>query len=359
MRKEILLAHFPKLSVRRYQHLLAAFSSIDRIWEVEFDDLKKINWDDDLIHEFLIWRDNLNVDKIAQTLEKEKTVCLTRDDPNYPTLLKTIYDPPFCLFVRGTLREDDFYLAAVGTRKYSAYGKQVTEELIAPLASQGITIVSGLAFGIDSIAHEATLRANGRTVAVLGSGIDQAHIYPVAHARLADQIISAGGAIISEYPPGSGPTRYTFPERNRIIAGMSLGTLVVEAAEQSGALITAQCAIDNGREVFAVPQNITSRTSIGPNNLLKAGAKVVTKAEDILDALNLHHIAEYVTNKEIIPDSQTEAELLKHLSREPVHVDLLIKNSGLPSPSVNSALILMEMKGKVRNLGGMMYVLAR
>src|SRR3989338_7584109 len=129
MQKEILLAHFPKLSVRRYQHLLAAFSSIDRAWEAEFDDLKKINWDDDLVHEFLTWRDNLNVEKIKQTLQKESITCLTRDDQNYPALLKEIYDPPFCLFVRGTLKADDFNLAVVGTRKFSAYGKQATQEL--------------------------------------------------------------------------------------------------------------------------------------------------------------------------------------------------------------------------------------
>ena len=152
---------------------------------------------------------------------------------------------------------------------------------------------------------------------------------------------------------------FTFPRRNRIIAGMSLGTLVIEAAESSGALITAQCALDYNREVFAVPQNITSPTALGTNTLIKNGAHPVTAAQDIFDALNLHDVKKFIANREIIPDSPTEAEILKHLSREPAHVDQLVKLSGLDSPAVNSTLVLMEMKGKVRNLGGMMYVLSK
>jgi len=359
MKREILLSFFPKITVKRYREMLGIFSSLDDVWQAEFDELKKIKWEDNLVHEFLVWKENLDEKKIHKILEHENIHCVTQDDDDYPELLKQIYDPPFCLFVRGELKNDGFNLAVVGTRKFSPYGKQVTEELVGQLATQGITIVSGLAFGIDSIAHEATLKAGGKTVAVLGTGINDRHIYPAQHRELANRIIESGGAIISEYPPGTLPSKYTFPRRNRIIAGMSLGTLVVEAAKKSGALITSECAVEAGREVFAIPQNITSKTGAGSNNLIKMGAKLVTEAQDILDALNLQDIEEYVTNKEIIPDSPTEAKLLEHLTREPIHVDFLIKQSGLPSPEVNSTLTLMEMKGKVKNLGNMNYVLSR
>jgi len=250
-------------------------------------------------------------------------------------------------------------LAVVGTRKFTKYGKQVTEELVLELANHGITIVSGLAFGIDSIAHSTTLRAGGKTIAVLGSGVDKNHVHPSSHRELANNIIDSGGAIISEYPPGALPTKYTFPKRNRIVAGMSLGTLVIEAPEKSGALITAECAMDNNREVFAVPQNITSLTAAGPNKLIQTGVTCVTKSKDILDVLNLQNVAEYVTNKEILPDSPTEAELLKHLSREVIHVDELTKKTHMKSQEVNAILTLMEMKGKVKNLGNMNYILSR
>jgi len=359
MDKLILLAHFPKISPKRYQQLLAAFSNIDNAWEAEFDELTKIGWDVNLVHEFLTWKEKINEEVMSAVLEKENIICITIDDVDYPSLLKQIYDPPFCLFVKGKLTNSEFNLAVVGTRKCTPYGRQVTEELVSDLAAKGITIVSGLAFGIDSIAHGTAIKARGTTIAVLGSGNNTHNIYPTAHRDLAQNIIEHNGAIITEYPPGTEPTAFSFPRRNRIIAGMSLGTLVIEAGEQSGALITSSCALENGREVFAVPQNITSHTSIGPNNLLKMGAHLVTKADDILDALDLHNVSQYVTNKDILPDSPTEAELLKYLSREPIHVDMITKQTGLTSSTVNSTLTLMEMKGKVRNLGGMMYVTAR
>lgn len=359
MKKEILLSYFPKITIKRYRELLGVFSSIDNIWKAEFDDLKKTKWDDSLIHEFLVWRENLDEEKVHKILDHENIHCLTQDDQDYPELLKQIYDPPLCLFVRGELKNDGYNLAVVGTRKYTPYGQQVAEELVPQIAAQGITIVSGLAFGIDSIAHEATLKVHGKTIAVLGSGINDRHIYPSQHRELAQRIIEGGGAVISEYPPGTLPSNFTFPRRNRLIAGMSLGTLVIEAPEKSGALITASCALENGREVFAIPQNITSRTATGPNNLIKMGAKPTTCAQDIVDALDLQNIVQYVTNKDILPDSPTEATLLTHLSKEPTGVDELIKKSGLGSATVNSTLTLMEMKGKIRNIGGMMYVLAR
>lgn len=359
MKKEHLLAHFPKITLKRYRELIAAFSDLDKAWTASLSELLKIGWDENYVHEFLLWKEMLNEEKTQKILVQEQIHCVLMEDPEYPPLLKELYDPPFCLFVRGTMTGLSFPLAVVGPRQFSLYGKQVTEEMVTALAPKGITIVSGLALGVDGIAHQAALDVGGKTIAVLGSGNDRQHIFPSGHRHLADKIVAGGGAVITEYPPGMMPTQYTFPRRNRIIAGISLGTLIIEAGEESGALITAQCALDNGREVFAVPQNITSVTAVGVNNLLKVGAHPVTSAEDILDALNLRDVAEYVINSAILPDSPIEAKLLEHLSREPLHVDQLIKRSALDSPTVNSTLTMMEMKGKVRNVGGMQYVLAR
>ena len=359
MRKEIILSYFPKITPRRYQQMIAFFSSLDNAWQGEFDEFRKAGFEDSLISEFLEWRDKVDEEKIEKVLKQEGITCLTKDDDDYPKLLKEIYDPPFCLFVRGQIPKNEFMLAVVGPRRYTSYGQQVTEEIVSELARQGITIVSGLAIGIDGIAHKATLKAGGQTVAVLGSGVNKAHVQPAQHCNLAEEIISKGGAVLAEYPPGTVPTKYTFPRRNRIVAGMSLGTLVIEAAEESGALITAQCTLDNGRELFAIPQNINSLTSVGVNKLIKNGACVVTSARDILDALDLHDVKEFVANRAILPASPAEAKILPHLSREPIHVDALTKLSTLDSPTVNATLTIMEMTGKVRNLGNMMYVLAK
>ncbi|MDA2921876.1 DNA-processing protein DprA [Patescibacteria group bacterium AH-259-L07] len=211
---------------------------------------------------------------------------ITPQDKNYPQLLKEIPDSPHKLYVWGVLKQKEKYpLAVVGTRKVSNYGKQVTIELVKELAKQGLTIISGLALGVDGISHQAALDANGRTIAVLGSGFD--HLYPQEHAKLANDIVKSGGAIITEYPPDAKPTQKTFPARNRIIAGMSLGVLVIEAPMRSGALITARHALEQNRDVFAVPGSIYNKNSAGTNNLIKMGAKPVTSPEDILESFNL------------------------------------------------------------------------
>ncbi len=359
MKKEILLSYFPKITSKRYQQLIAVFDNLDNAWQANSEALKTTGWDEKVIKEFLDWKNKIDENKIAKILEQENIYCLTKDDEEYPELLKQIYDPPFCLFVRGNLDMIKFPVAVVGTRKFTNYGKQVTGEIISELAKQGITIVSGLALGIDGIAHETTINAGGKTIAVLGTGINRKHVYPASHYQLSEKIIASGGALVSEYPPGALPSKYSFPRRNRIIAGLSIGTLVIEAPEESGSLITSQCALDYGREVFAIPQNINSINSTGVNNLLKNGAHLVTKAEDILEVLNLEKIKEFIDNQEIIPDSPTEAKILQILTGEPVHVDVISKKAELDSPTVNATLTLMEMKGKVRNLGGMNYILGR
>jgi DNA processing protein len=294
-----------------------------------------------------------------EKLAKENVSVITIKDEKYPKLLREIYNPPALLYYKGRLEEDEFAIAVVGTRKCTSYGKQVTSEITRDLANNGITIVSGLALGIDTLAHQAALEVNEKTIAVLGSGLDAQNIYPVTNCHLAEKIIETGGTLISEHPLGTLPLKFNFPQRNRIIAGLTLGTLVVEAPLTSGALITAKFALEFNREVFAVPGSIYSENSAGPNNLIKMGAKAVASAADILEALNLQRAIEYVEAKKIVPDSKNEAILLEYLSKEPVHIDILIKQSKLDTATVNSTITMMEIKGKVRNLGGSQYVLAR
>ncbi len=213
---------------------------------------------------------------------------ITIADTRYPPILKQIADPPQHLFLRGELIASAICIAVVGPRQHSAYGAKVTEKLVYAIAKAGVTIVSGLARGIDGIAHQAALQAKGKTVAVLGSGCDDESIYPKEHVPLAHSILSSGGALISEYQPGSSPTKLTFPARNRIIAGMAKATLVIEAAQRSGSLITARCALDYDRDVLAVPQNIDSPTARGVNELIRMGAYPVTSPRDVLFHLGLH-----------------------------------------------------------------------
>lgn len=357
MNYHALLAHFPKITSGRYQKLTAYFPDLKNLWEAEKTDLARAGLEEEIANEFLFWRGAARAEKILEKLDQENIEVISINDSIYPALLKEISDPPHTLFVRGRLPKNGSpALGVVGTRKFTAYGKFACQEIVGPLAGRGIIIVSGLALGIDAIAHQVALDNNCQTVAVLGTGIDKNSVYPAAHQHLAEKIIEAGGALISEYPPGFTPTQYSFPARNRIIAGLTLGTLIVEAPENSGALITAKCALDYNREIFAVPHSINSPTGIGPNNLIKMGAKAVTRASDITECLNLTELKEIINNKQILPANPTEAKILELLSQEPQHVDLIIKTSGMDSSSINSTLALMEINGKVLNLGGMNYV---
>jgi DNA processing protein len=236
------------------------------------------------------------------------------------------------------------------------YGRQVTEEIVTDLARNSITIVSGLARGIDSVAHKAALEAGGRTIAVFACGLDT--VYPAENADLAKWIIR-NGAIVSEYPLGTRPRPDNFPRRNRIMSGLSLGVLVIEAGESSGAIITANMALEQNREVFAIPGSILSPVSKGTNHLIQEGAKLVGDYTDILEELNLMAVAQQIEMKELLPESDTEANLLKRLGAEPTHIDEICRLSGLPISTVSSTLAMMELKGMVKQVGAMNYSLAR
>ena len=312
---------------------------------------------DDKLCTAIVEQQRQEIGPIEANLDRFGIQFIWYDDPVYPEQLKTIPDPPACLYVRGEITPSTPSIAVVGSRKATNYGRQVAGELTRDLAAAGLTIVSGLAFGIDAMAHQATLDVGGRTIAVLANGLDE--IYPTTHRALGREIVAKGGALVSEFPPGTPPLRHHFPIRNRIIAGLSLGTLVIEAAEESGSLLTARSAIEAGRDVFAVPGPITSPLSAGPHGLIRLGAKLTMNAGDILDELRLGDLTEQRMTRSIVADSELEAILLAQLTHEPIQLDDLVRQTELPAAEVSGALLLMEMKGKVRNLGAQQYVLGR
>ncbi len=345
----------------RFSKIKKSFSSLEEAWQAPQSALEKIGLEPKVIAEFLEKRKIIDLDRELERLAKAKVRVVALEDEAYPKLLKEIYLPPPLLYYRGQLpQRNDFLLAIVGTRKPSLYGRQVTSSLAAELANAGLIIVSGLALGVDALAHQAALKTEkGKTIAVLGSGVEERSVYPRANGQLAEKIITQGGCLISEHPLGTPALKQHFPRRNRLISGLSLGVLVTEAPVKSGALITARFSLEQNREVFSVPGNITNPASGGANNLIKMGAHAVSEANDILDALNLRRATAYLAAAAITPDTAEEARLLPLLGREPIHIDELTRHTGLPMHLINATLTLMEMKGKVRHLGAMQYVLAR
>jgi DNA processing protein len=290
-------------------------------------------------------------------LERNPIRALTWNDPDFPARLKEIYDVPPVLYVRGTITpEDEWTIAVVGTRRATIYGREVTERLTAELVRNRITIVSGLARGIDSIAHRTALESGGRTIAVFACGLDE--VYPPENVKLAQSIIEHG-ALVSEHPLGTRPKKEHFPLRNRIMSGLSVGVLVIEGDVNSGAMITASLALEQNREVFAVPGNILSLASRGTNRLIKEGAKLVSDVQDILEELNLTMIPRQLEMREVVPENEIESLILKYLSHEPTHIDEVCRSSCLPIATVSSTLAMMELKGIVRQMGGMNYIRAR
>ncbi|MFH1003704.1 MAG: DNA-processing protein DprA [Chloroflexota bacterium] len=347
----------PGIGRVRLAQLEGYFGGLEAAWQAGPADLGRAGLDGRSVSAITAGRPRISLEAEMAKLGSYHVTVLSCRDPGYPARLKEIYDYPPVLYLRGELLPgDEWCLAVVGTRRATVYGRQVTEEITAGLARSKITVVSGLAKGIDTVANGSALEAGGRSLAVFACGLDI--VYPGENADLARRIMERG-ALISEYPLGTRPRAENFPRRNRILSGLSLGVLVVEAGETSGAMITAHLAVEQNREVFAVPGSILSAASRGTNHLIQEGAKLVRDYGDILEELNLTAVARQMELKEIMPATEGEAGLLKWLSAEPVHIDEICRSSGLSVPAVSSTLAMMELKGMVKQVGGMNYVLAR
>lgn len=346
-----------KIGSQTLKKALAPFSNPEKLWQCPVSNLRKY-LDEKIVRLVLEAREQFDPDDEIEKLQKFDLGYMTLYDKNYPSLLAEIPDAPVILYIKGDPEVlSSPCISVVGSRKYTNYGKSVAYKLSRQCASKGLTIVSGLALGIDAFAHQAAVDVGGKTIGVLGCGLDQ--IYPVSNFALTKEILQNGGTIITEFPPGTPPLRYNFPARNRIIAGLSTGTLVVEAAKESGALITAYQALEYNREVFAVPGNIDSESSEGANQLIKNGAKVVTKYEDIFEELNIEEIKAIEKSKKIIPQSKEETIISEFIKSEAKQIDELVSSGKINIVALNTALTIMEMKGLIENLGGGRYKLKR
>jgi DNA processing protein len=341
----------------RLEKLLDYFGTLQEAWQSQSHHLTAAGLNTKLCQQLIRIRKEVCLDELVDDLLAAGIQILTWDDPAYPDRLRQIKQSPFVVYLKGNLVEEDSWsVAVVGTRRFSAYGRQVTELMTRTLAEQGITIISGLARGIDGIAHAQALDVGGRTLAVLGSGLDQ--IYPPEHRGLAERISNHGG-LISEYPPGTPPDGSNFPPRNRIISALSKAVLVIEAGQKSGSLITANYAAEQGKEVFAVPGKITAPLSKGTNKLIKLGAHPLLEVQDVLDFLNMKLVSRQQVVRRTLPSDHKEAVLYNVVGDEPLHVDELSVLTELPIEEVTATLAVMELKGMVRKTFGMKYIAVR
>jgi len=350
----IALTRVTRIGPRRFDLLLNAFGSAHAVWVASESNLIAAGLDRRTTASLLEARRKVDPSIETRNLERFGARALRSQDPDYPERLKTIYDPPPVLYVQGELDPPDQpSIAIVGTRGATTYGKMAAERMANGLAEAGITVISGLALGVDAAAHRGALASGGRTIAVMASGLDR--IYPSQHAQLAKDI-TRSGALITEFPIGTKPDAVNFPRRNRVISGVSSGTLVVEAGGRSGALITAAFAAEQGRDVFAIPGSIFSPVSQGTNSLIRDGATPVTSIDDILAELQPSRTVRQLTAKDILPPDETERAILEVLSSDPVHIDEIAQAVSLPMSTVSASLAMMELKGMVQQSGGMNYV---
>jgi DNA processing protein len=341
----------------RFKALLDFFGDPAVAWNAPAEALMEAGLSAKIVENLNKVRTQVNLEKVYERMQAQGIRCLTWNDENYPRHLKNIDQPPPVIYVRGEmLPEDDWAVAIVGTRKVTSYGRQVAEEVATFLAQNRVTVVSGLARGVDAIAHQSALKAGGRSIAVLGSGVDR--IYPPENRRLAEEMIDRG-ALVSDYPPGTAPDGTNFPPRNRIISGLALAVVIVEAGVTSGALITATFAAEQGREVFAVPGSILALQSKGTNRLIQDGAQPLLDPQEILEVLNLTQVTEQQAARRILPTDPIEMRLFSTLGPEPMHVDEIRAQTNLPIEQVSATLAMMELKGMVRQVGGMNYVALR
>ena len=358
LRFRVALHRVHRLGSMRFGLLDRFFPDMAEVWRASSSDLAAAGLDARTVTEVLRAQEEIDPDAEMERLEAAGVTALASNDARYPSRLGEIDDAPPILYVRGEWRpEDELSVAVVGTRRATAYGRQAAAELSRGLAAAGVTVVSGLARGIDTIAHRTALDSNGRTAAALANGLDT--VYPPENRCLAEEIAERG-ALMTDYPLGTKPRADFFPRRNRILSGVSLGTLVVEGDFKSGAMITAKFATEQNRELFAVPGSIFSPQSRGPLGLIKDGATPVASANDILEALNLTMVgAQMDFGRAAPPDSPDEQALMRALTREPQHVDIVARQSGLAPSVASGTLALLELKGLVRDVGGMQFVRVR
>jgi DNA processing protein len=355
-----------------FKALLEAFGTPQKVFEAPLSMIKAVpGIGDKTAPQIKLFKDWKKIEKELECADRTGVSIVTSQDPLYPSQLLNTYDYPAFLYVKGHLKEDDVNVAVVGSRTASTYGKFTTERLCRELVLRGITVISGLARGIDSAAHRGALSGKGRTIAVLGCGLDV--VYPPENEKLFDEI-SLQGALISEFPFGTPPNAPNFPARNRIISGISLGVVVVEASEKSGSLITARIALEQGREVFAVPGSIDSSGSRGTNKLIKQGAKLIENVEDILEEI-LPQVT--IAPKVVKPDQrqkqpedhqkilnlspdlvlkETEKTVWQVLSQKPVHIDQIITSTGLTAHEVLGILLNLELQGLIEQKPGKTYM---
>jgi DNA processing protein len=347
----------PGVGSETLRKLFGRFQEGEAIWKASSGEIIKCGIAESMASRIVQGRAEIDPEAEWEKLQQENVCVISIFDDCYPALLKEIPSPPFLLYYKGNL--DCLGLpsiAIVGSRKYSPYGKQVAEKFSYDLARAGLCIVSGLALGIDALAHGGALEDQGKTIAVLGSSLDDANIHPKNNFNLAQEIIRGGGLLLSEFPIPTPPLPGTFPARDRIMAGLTLGTLVVEAAEKSGSLITPSHALEFNREVFAIPGSIYSPQSFGTNNLIKKGAKLVTNISDILEELRLVPSREDQLKLELPDLDEEEKNVLHVLSPQPTHIDRIIKLTKLETSCAASILSMLEIKGAIRNIGGQNYI---
>lgn len=365
MKYWVWLSSISGMGAKKYSQLLEIYHTPENLWHASEKELLHIPFlNEAAVRKLMDKKTREQVEVHLENIYKHNIKVISIDHIDYPAYLKNIYDPPIALYVRGSLIQDKV-VSVVGSRKATPYGLQTAERISYDLARRGITIASGMARGVDSHAHNGALNAGGRTLAVLGCGPDI--IYPPENRELMERIIQSG-AVLSEFLPGFPPLPQNFPARNRIISGMSLGVVVIEAGERSGSLITANFALEQGREVFAVPGNVTSTNSKGTNKLIKEGAKLVADVEDILEELNFFDISNTnsmedgistrIKRNSLFNDlSVEERTVAQCLDSDALHIDILTQKCGLSIKEINAILVLLELQGVVEQLPGKIYKL--
>jgi DNA processing protein len=342
---------------QKMKMLINHLGSPQNVWTADLGSLMASGIGPKLAERIFYERNSINPKEEWEKLEKENIKMMTINDEDYPRLLLEAPGAPYIIYTRGNFDINSLPLVAiVGSRKYTQYGAQVASTFARELAQVGIGIVSGMALGIDSFAHRGALDADGKTIAVLGNSLDEESIYPRNNVNLSREIAQRG-LLVSEYPPVTLAGKLTFPARNRIIAGLSIGVLVVEAGEKSGALLTAQMALDFNREVFSVPGSIFSPQSIGTHELLKHGARLVSSVSDILSELEIFLTHEKKPSVPKKADTKEEETILGMLTHEPIHIDNIRKITKLNMATVSGTLSVMEIKGWAKNIGGQNYIL--